>query len=142
MTTKASVLTAMLMIGCSFGTASAQQPAPAPPPSAPAAAAASSEIDVSKLPLNLNRVQRQLQAAIDREDRSGSILRYTVNVVAQAPPIVLFTPQDDLRYAPTPNSAPTHQDMINYVTPKEFSSPVMDFNNLIRWIQSRTKSKE
>ena len=111
------------------------------PPRAPATVAGT-EIDVSKLPLNLNRVQRQLQAAIEREDSGRSILRYNVNVVAKAPPIQLITPQDDVRYAPTPYGAPTHQDMINHVTPKEFSSPVMDFNNLIRWIQSRAKSKD
>jgi len=144
MNTSASVVTAVLMVGCLLGTASAQEPVPAQPVPAPppAPAAAGTEIDVSKLPLNLNRVQRQLQAAIEREDSSRSILRYNVNVVAKAPPIQLFTPEDNLRYGPTPYGAPTHQDMINHVTPKEFSSPVMDFNNLIRWIQSRAKSKD
>jgi len=138
------VVTAVLMVGLFFGTASAQEPVPAQPVPAPprAPVAASTEVDVSKLPLNLNRIQRQLQAAIDREDSSRSILRYNVNVVAKAPPIQLITPQDDVRYAPTPYGGPTHQDMINHVTPKEFSSPVMDFNNLMRWIQSRAKSKD
>ena len=34
--------------------------------------------------------------------RNGPMLRYTVEVFAQAPRIQLFKPQDDLRFGPTP----------------------------------------
>ena len=58
---------------------------------------------------------------------------------ATIPQIQLFTAEDNLRYGPVPYGAPTHQEMINQITPKEFSSPVMDFNALMRWLADKSK---
>ena len=91
-------------------------------------------VDVSKLPVNLTRIQRKLRQAVEREERDGPVLRYTVDVFGLAPPIQLVTPKDNLLFSPAPYGGPTHREMMNVVTPKEFSSPVMDFNNLWRWL--------
>jgi hypothetical protein len=49
----------------------------------------------------------------------------------------LFAPDTDLKFGPAPYGAPTHRDMIQQVTPKEFSAPVMDFNGLVRWFSNK-----
>ena len=75
-------------------------------------------VDVSELPLNVARVQRQLREVVEREQRDGLALRYTVNVFEQAPRIELFTPEDNLRFGPTPFTAPTHKEMMSIVSPR------------------------
>jgi hypothetical protein len=99
-----------------------------------------SQVDGSKL-LNLARVQRQLQRTIEREQLNGTTLRYNIDVFARSPRIELFAPDVDLQFGPVPFSAPTHQDMLNIVTPQEFRSPVMDFSNLLRWLQNRSRDR-
>jgi hypothetical protein len=93
-------------------------------------------IDASKL-LNVARVQRQLQRTIERERLQGTTLRYNIDVFARSPQIEIFAPDVDLQFGPVPFSAPTHQDMLDVVTPREFRSPIMDFSNLLRWLQNR-----
>ena len=76
--------------------------------------------DVSRLPLDLDRVQRKLQQTSVREERDGLNLRYIIEVFGQAPPLVVFTPEDNLVNGPVPHGAPTHREMIEHVTPKEY----------------------
>ena len=121
-----SAAIALLFMACVAVPASAQQ----------------ADIDASQLPVNVERLQKKLQESVAREQRNGPMLRYTVEVFAKAPRIELFKPQDDLRFGPTPSSAPTHQEMMNIVTPQEFRSPAMDFNNLFRWFKDRSKDKK
>ena len=106
---------------------------------APAQAQPSPAIDATKLPLNLSRLHQQLKASTETR-RAG--LFFNVDVFAQAPRIQIFQPGDDLRYGPVPFSTPTHQEMIDVATPREFRSPVMDFSNLMRWIQSTLKREQ
>ena len=91
------------------------------------------------------RLQLQLQAAVEREQRDQSAgvprLRFNIDVLGTAPRIRLFTQEDNLLHGPVPYGAPTHADMIYLATPQEFRAPVMDFNNLMRWIQSKVGSK-
>ena len=121
-----------LMLGLVAGPLEAQQAAPAAP-----AAQTSAPVDVSKLPINLAKLQQKLRESSEAADASK--LRFKVDVVGQAPAIQIFTPGENLRYGPTPNSLPTHQEMLDVATPREFRSPVMDFSNLMRWIQSTLK---
>ena len=107
-----------------------------------AASAQQTEIDAQKLPVDIERLQRKFRESTEREQRSGPTLRYTVDVFAKTPRIQLITPEDNVRFGPTRNTAPTHQDMINIVTPQAFRSPVMDFSNLMRWINDKTKDKK
>ena len=98
-------------------------------------------IDVSKLPLDLQRIERQLRQTTEREDHDGLRLRYFVDVYGRAPRIELFTPGENLTTAPVPWGAPTHQEMIDHVTPQEFRSPPMDLNNLFRWLTDKLDRK-
>jgi hypothetical protein len=96
-------------------------------------------VDVSRLPLNLDRIQRELRQSAIREERQGLNLRYVVEVYGQAPPLVLFGPDDDLVYGPVPYGAPTHKDMIEHVTPKEYRAPAADFSALLKWLAEKGK---
>lgn len=100
-------------------------------------ALAQETIDVSRLPLNLERIQRELRESAIREEREGLNLRYVIDVYGQAPPIVLFGSDDNLVYGPVPYGAPTHKDMIEHVTPKEYRAPAADFSALLRWLAER-----
>jgi len=119
--------TALLVAGLAVP-ARAQQP---PPPSA---SASDSTVDVSRLPLDLQRIERQLRQTSEREEIDGLRLRYFIDVYAKAPKIELFAPGENLKTGPVPWGAPTHQDMLQIMTPKEFRSPPMDFSALMRWL--------
>ena len=105
------------------------------------AAQAQERVDVSRLPIDLDRIHRALQEATIREERDGLNLRYTIAVYGQAPAIVLFGPHDNLTTGPVPNSAPTHRDMIEHVTPQEYRAPVADFSALLRWLAERAAKR-
>jgi hypothetical protein len=132
------VVTAFLMLSVASLAASqsayAQGSAGDSPP-----AQESSEIDVSRLPIDLQRIHRELQESSIREERDGLNLRYVVSVYGQAPPIVVFGPDDDLVNGPVPSTAPTHKDMIEHVTPKEYRAPAADLGALARWLAERAK---
>ena len=96
-------------------------------------------IDVSRLPVNLQRIQRELRQSTVTEQRDGLNLRYQIEVFGRAPEVRLFTPEDNLGTGPVPYGAPTHQEIVRHITPKEFSSPVMDFSALARWLAQKAK---
>ncbi len=74
-------------------------------------AAAQETMDVRRLPLNFDRIQRELRQPAIREERQGLNLRYVVNVYGQAPPIVFFGPEANLVDGPAPRGAPTPREM-------------------------------
>lgn len=95
-------------------------------------------VDADRLPVSLRRIQRELaQSTREREERDGVNLRYVIEVFGQAPPIELFTPEDNLRNGPVPYGAPTHREMLYMMTPEEFRSPAADLSGLIRWLSDR-----
>jgi hypothetical protein len=104
-------------------------------------ARAQTSIDVSRLPISLDRIQRALRESAIREERVGLNLHYKVEVYGQAPPIVLFGPEAQLETGPVPYGAPTHREMIDHVTPKEFRAPAADFGALLRWLVERATSR-
>jgi hypothetical protein len=103
------------------------------------AAGAQTTVDVDRLPIDLERIHRQLQQSTVREEHEGLRLRYVVDVYGKAPPIVLFGPDADLVYGPVPYGAPTHKEMIEHVTPKEYRAPAADLGALARWLAERAK---
>ena len=115
--------------------------AQAPPAAPPAHAGPSPSIDVSKLPLDLQRIERQLRQTTEREDHDGLRLRYFVDVYGTAPRIELFMPGENLTTGPTPWGAPTHQEMIDHNTPQEFRSPPVDLNSVFRWLTDKLDKK-
>jgi hypothetical protein len=123
MKTWPTAVATLLLLGA-LPTASLAQDKPSPEP----------QVDATKLPVDLARMQRKLKQAVEREERNGPVLRYTIDVFGRAPRIELITPRDNLAFTPAPYGAPTHREMMNVVTPREFSSPVMDLNNFWRWL--------
>ena len=119
---RSAAIATLLLLGGPSALLAQAPPAPEP------------QVDVSKLPVNLGRMQRKLKQAVEREERNGPVLRYTIDVFGRAPRIELVTPRDNLAFTPAPYGGPTHREMMNVVTPKEFSSPVMDLNNFWRWL--------
>ena len=112
----------------------AQEPAAAA--TSPAVTPPGSAIDVSRLPLDLHRIERQLRQTSKREDHEGLRLRYFVEVYGKAPKIEIFAPGESVT-GPAPWGAPTHKDMLQLVTPKEFRSPPMDFAALMKWVSDK-----
>ena len=104
-----------------------------------AASAQQTSVDVKRLPIDLAKVTRELRQSAATESRNGLNLRYRVAVYGQAPHIELFTKEDNLGYGPAPYGAPTHQEMINHVTPQEYRAPYADIGSLIRWLNEKSK---
>ena len=105
-------LTLSLMGLISQGTASAQAPLAETRQRADQVDIAAQEtVDVSRLPLNLDRIQRALHQFAIREERQGLNLRYIIEVFGQAPPLVVFTKEDNPLTGPAPYGAPTHREM-------------------------------
>jgi hypothetical protein len=105
-------------------------------------AAGQETVDVAKLPVNLARIQQQLQQSTVREQRDGLNLRYVVDVYGRAPRIELFAPAPNLMTGPAPYGAPTHREMIEAVTPQEYRAPAADFGALFRWLADKAKDKK
>ena len=103
---------------------------------------AQDSVDVRKLPVNLARIQRQLQQTAVRENPDGFNLRYLIDVYGQAPRIELFVPQPNLMTGPSPYGAPTHRQMVEAVTPQEYRAPAADFGALFRWFADKAKDKK
>src|SRR5512132_2291178 len=106
---------------------------------ADAATAQQTSVDVKRLPIDLTKVTRELRQSAATESRSGLNIRYRVDVYGQAPRIELFTTEDNLTRGQAPYGAPTHREMIEHVTPKEYRAPIADIGNLIRWLNDKTK---
>ena len=96
-------------------------------------------VDVDRLPIDLHRIHRELQKSTVRDEHEGLNLRYIVDVYGEAPPLVIFGPDDNLVHGPVPYGAPTHREMIEHVTPKEYRTPAADLGALARWLAERAK---
>jgi hypothetical protein len=106
-----------------------------------ASAQQQSTVDVSQLPIDLERIQRQLKQSSSREERDGLNLRYVIDVYGKAPRIELVTPGENLKYGPVPGTAPSHSDMMQFWTPQEFRSPPMDIGAFMRWLSDKANKK-
>jgi hypothetical protein len=91
-------------------------------------------IDASKMGVSLDRIRRQLAPeSTETFKADGLKLNIRVDVFGQAPPID-FIPEDfSLTFGPVPQSAPTHRQHIEYVTPREFRSPAVPIYGLAVW---------
>lgn len=103
------------------------------------ASAQGTSVDVKRLPVDLNKVTRQLRQSAATESHNGLHLRYSVDVYGQAPRIDFFTKQDNLTSGPVPYGAPTHREMIEHVTPMEYRAPYADLSALLRWLSEKSK---
>lgn len=86
-------------------------------------------VDVTKLGVDLSRIKRELAEAQPTGDSDDPLrLRFRVEVVGVAPKIDFlegFNVEGAVPYGP-----PTHQEVLDVVTPKEFRSPVVPFYSL------------
>lgn len=98
-------------------------------------------VDVNRLPIDVGRIQRELRQTAERNENEGLRLRYFIDVYGQAPPIVIFGPEDNLVDGPVPYGAPTHREMINQNTPIDYRPIPWDLNSVYRWLAERAKKK-
>lgn len=98
-------------------------------------------LDVSRLPIDLQRIQRELRQSVTRDESENLKLRFTVDVFGQAPPLVIFGPEDNLFTGPVPYGAPSHRELVNQVTPIDYRPMAWDLNSLARWLAERAKRK-
>jgi hypothetical protein len=104
------------------------------------AAAQDAAVNVSRLGIDLKKIQIKLRESAETQgENHGLKIRYTVAVYGQAPQIEFFNKQDVLPIGPAQYGAPTHQEMLYQMTPKEFRAPIMDFSALLRWLADRNK---
>ena len=99
-------------------------------------------IDVNRLPIDVSRIQRELRQSAERDENEALRLRYFVDVYGQAPPLVIFGPEDNLVDGPVPYGAPTHREMVNQNTPIDYRPMAWDLNSLYRWLSERMKKNK
>jgi hypothetical protein len=132
-------LAAVLVLAMSRSTAG--QSAALANGAAPAGAGVVAMVDVGRLPIDLGRMERQFRRTTIREERDGLNLRYFVDVYAKAPAIVLITPEDNVVYGPAPYGAPTHREMVQMMTPREFRASGMMLGSSIGVPRKKTDKR-
>ena len=87
-----------------------------------------------KLPVSLDRIKRQLSRS-EQTAKNGSILRlsYYVDVYSRSPAVDLIRNTFDLSDGPVPYGAPTHQEMLNAMTPRQWRAPAINLNHFFGW---------
>jgi hypothetical protein len=92
-------------------------------------------VDVTKLGVSLDRIRGELKRIESRETitTSNGRLNVRVDVFGLAPPLDFIPDDFSITYGPVPHSAPTHQEHIAWVTPKEYSSPPVPIYGLAIW---------
>jgi hypothetical protein len=103
----------------------AQEPQPASESKPPA-------VDASRLGVSLDRIKRELAQA-EEADKSPDALKFsfTVQVVGSAPKIDFL--QGFSLNGAMPYGSPTHQEVLDVVTPREYRSPVIPFSAMAYW---------
>ena len=101
------------------------KPAPADQPVA---------IDATKLGVSLARIQKGLRVSESSEKQSASPLRieYSVQVYGFAPRIDLLKDVDIL-HGDAPGTAPTHRQVIEFLTPQIYRQPAAPISALAWW---------
>jgi hypothetical protein len=92
-------------------------------------------IDATKLGVSLARIQKGLRVSESKEKQSGvSPLRieFAVQVYGVAPRIDLLRDLDIL-HGDAPNSAPTHRQIIEFLTPQIYRQPTAPISALAWW---------
>ena len=122
--------------------ASAQAQSTQPPPDPPSADTI--YIDPTKLGVSLDRIQKGLRIAEAKEQskEDGLRLEFNVQVFGSAPRIDVLS-GFDLFSGTVPDSAPTHREFIEQVTPQIYRSPTMPVSAFAayaaKWIFDKSK---
>jgi hypothetical protein len=89
--------------------------------------------DPAKLGVSLSRIRRELRQA-EAKEQSGDgplKLQFTVEVYGTAPRIELL--ENFPLTGPVPYGGPTHGEVLEFLTPKEYRSPVIPFSTIAYW---------
>ena len=100
----------------------------------PDAPSAGETVDASRLPVSLERIKRRMAAAEHtREGRRGLLdLNFYVDVYARAPAIELLR-DFDLDSENVSYGSPTHREMLEAATPREWRPRAISTGNLFGW---------
>lgn len=109
--------------------------------SAPQESRSARSIDATKLGVSLDRIRRELRQADSAEDAGDGPLKlaFTVEVYGTAPKIDLL--RDFPLTGPVPYGAPTHREVLEFLTPQEFRSPVIPFSAVAYWAAQQLWNK-
>src|SRR5689334_1944053 len=119
-------LALLVILGLASPVLAQDPPKPNPP--------ADEKIDASKMGVDLSKIQKGLFIAEAREKRKGDglHLEFNVQVYGQAPKIEVLK-GIDLFNGPVPDSAPSHNQMIEYWTPEIYRTPSLPISALAFW---------
>jgi hypothetical protein len=110
----------------------------------PAQEAKPPAVDASRLGVSLDRIKRELAQAeaADAAPNDGLKFSFTVEVVGSAPKIDLL--QGFSLKGGVPYGSPTHQEVLDVITPREYRSPAVPFSAIAFWAarQLYEKSKK
>ena len=105
------------------------------------AQAPSTAIDPTKLGVSFDRVRMELTQPAPPKN-GGLKIQETINVVAKAPPVLLWDPKTaNLTSAAVPYGAPTQKDIMKLIVPKEFQNYPFDMNALMQWLMDHLNKK-
>lgn len=112
-------------------------PASAQDAAAPAAVDPAA-IDATKLGVSLARIQKGLKIADTKQKVTGDGLRFEFNieVFGTSPRVELFKGVD-LFNGPVPDSAPSHQEFIQFVTPQIYRTPALPVSAFAAWLSQQ-----
>jgi hypothetical protein len=93
------------------------------------------QIDATKLGVSLERIQKGLRVAEAREQRKddGLRLEFNVQVFGVAPRIDVIPEDEDLVFGQVPGTAPSHPQLLEFVTPQIYRSPTMPASAFAVW---------
>lgn len=108
---------------------------------APQESRSARSIDATKLGVSLDRIRRELRQADAAENTGDSPLKlaFTVEVYGTAPKIDLL--RGFPLTGPVPYGAPTHREVLEFLTPQEFRSPVIPFSAIAYWAAQQLWNK-
>ena len=122
-------------VGLAAPAAAAAQEAPGTPGArAPGAEAPAAAAEASALPVSLERIKRRMAAVREADNGRRKLLNlnYYVDVYARAPSIELFRDFDPDGETVSYGS-PTHLEMLEAVTPREWRPRAVSTGNVFSW---------
>jgi len=91
-------------------------------------------------PVSLERIKRGLQKAESNPPANRLRLSYYVAVIGDSQPIDIFK-DFDTQHGAVPFTAPSHQELFDQVTPKEFRAPAADILGAAVWLGTKLAKK-
>jgi hypothetical protein len=139
-----------LMLSLAASPAWAQSAEPSPQPSSHPGQQSeeqqdASRSDTAKLPVSLERIRRELALRPGPADDPFR-LQYYVQVYGRLPAVAFLSERDLLTGGGVRYGSPTHQEILNQITPEEFRAPAADLTVLAsliaKWLEGKKKGAE